>query len=63
MEHEVKLSPEKRVQAWLDLCDFHLRLMESALDQPRLEERFLRMREENLRGHREFLRRLGELGE
>lgn len=62
MKHEVELSAEERVQAWLDLCEFNLRLMESALDRPRLEERFSRMREDDLRGHREFLRRLGELG-
>ncbi len=62
MKHEINLTPEDRVQAWLDLCDFSLRLMESALSPSRLEERFRRMREENLRGHREFLRRLGESG-
>lgn len=51
MKHAVKLSPQDKAQVWIDLCDFSLRLMESALDRSRIEEKFRRMREEDLRGH------------
>ncbi len=61
MKHTLQLSPREKIRIWLDLSDFSFRLMSAALGEEQLEERLGRMREEDLRGHRNFLTRLGEL--
>jgi hypothetical protein len=60
MKHFVKFNREEKINIWLDLCDFTFRLMANSLDERQLEKRLARMREEDLKRHREFLSRLGE---
>jgi len=63
MKHSATFSPQEKVKIWLDLCDFTFRLMDSSLDDHQLEKRLRRMRDEDIRGHNEFLTRLGELNQ
>lgn len=61
MKHSVRFSKEEKINIWLDLCDFTFRLMASSLDKRQLENRLSRMREEDVKSHREFLSRLGNI--
>lgn len=60
MKHDLHLSSGEKVSAWLDLCDFALKLMESSIDSDRLEARLRRVRDETLAGHTNFLVNLGK---
>jgi len=61
MKHSVRFSKEEKINIWLDLCDFTFRLMAGSLDKRQLENRLSRMREEDVKSHREFLSRLGNI--
>ncbi len=61
MKHPLKYSSQEKVEIWLDLCDLTFRLMASSLNPEQLENRLHRMREEDVKSHRNFLTRLGKI--
>lgn len=49
MYHKLRLSIQERIKAWLDLCDFSLKLLEDNMDKKRVELKLKRMREDHLK--------------
>jgi hypothetical protein len=61
MRHNIKLSIKEKINIWLDLCEFSLRLMESSMSKKELNKRLKKMRNEHLKRDRVILENLGKL--
>lgn len=61
MHHKVKYAQNEKIKIWLDLCDFSLKLMKSALSSSGFKKRIIRMRKEHQEDNRRFLVAMGRL--
>ncbi len=61
MRHELNLTVKERINIWLDLCDFSLRLMKTNLSLKQFNMKLYRIREKHLRDDYKLLIKWSEL--
>jgi hypothetical protein len=60
MRHKIKLKPEERISAWLDLCDFCFNLMKTNLSAKEFARRLQMIRQEHKQKNLRILRGLAK---